>query len=74
MRRRLGIVLLAAAAALAGMARAEQDKSAPRIRVEPESFDFGRSLPGKSLRRDFTLPLEPGRWEPCLTGWFKHVH
>jgi len=28
---------------------------APRIRVEPEAFDFGKTLPGKTLRKEFTL-------------------
>jgi hypothetical protein len=34
-----------------------QDKpaGAPSIRVEPEAFDFGRALPGKTLRKEFTL-------------------
>jgi hypothetical protein len=34
-----------------------QDKQAPapRIRVEPEAFDFGKTLPGKTLRKEFTL-------------------
>jgi hypothetical protein len=27
----------------------------PRIRVEPESFDFGNALPGKILRKEFTI-------------------
>jgi hypothetical protein len=34
-----------------------EDKAAkaPRIRVEPEAFDFGKTLPGKTLRKEFTL-------------------
>ena len=34
-----------------------QDKQAPapRIRVEPEAFDFGKTLPGKTLRKEFSL-------------------
>jgi hypothetical protein len=43
-----------AAAALTTLAGAEPPK-APRIRVEPESFDFGRALPGKTLRKDFRI-------------------
>jgi len=27
----------------------------PRVRVEPESFDFGKVLPGRTLRKDFRL-------------------
>lgn len=52
MRRRgalLAAVALLAAAAAAG------EKPAPRIRVEPESFDFGNALPDKALRKDFTI-------------------
>jgi hypothetical protein len=46
-----------AVAALIAMAAGADDKppAAPRIRVEPESFDFGRALPGKTLRKDFTI-------------------
>ena len=54
MRRRL--VVLAAATLLTVAAGAEEKpKAAPRIRVEPESFDFGNALPGKTLRKEFTL-------------------
>ena len=54
MRRRLA--LLAAATLLTVVAGAEEKpKAAPRIRVEPESFDFGNALPGKTLRKEFTL-------------------
>jgi hypothetical protein len=53
-RRRLA--LLAAAALLMAAAGAEEKPAAaPRIRVEPESFDFGKALPGKTLRKEFTL-------------------
>jgi hypothetical protein len=40
-----------------GLGGAEDEKAedAPRIRVEPESFDFGRALPGKTLRKEFTI-------------------
>jgi hypothetical protein len=27
----------------------------PLIRVEPDAFDFGRALPGRTLRKEFTL-------------------
>jgi len=39
----------------AGQAESKPGAAVPRIAVEPESFDFGRSLPGKSLRKEFTL-------------------
>ena len=53
--RRL-LAALAAAAFLAPAAGAEEKaKAAPRIRVEPESFDFGKALPGKVLRKEFTI-------------------
>ena len=29
--------------------------AAPLIRVEPEAFDFGHALPGRTLRKEFTL-------------------
>jgi len=53
-RRRLAV--LAAATLLAPAAGAE-DKAppAPRIRVEPESFDFGKTLPGKVLRKELAI-------------------
>lgn len=54
MKRRLAV--LAATALLAAAAGAEEKPAAaPRIRVEPESFDFGKALPGKTLRKEFTL-------------------
>ena len=56
MKRRLAVVLLVAGALAAGPAaptRAEE--KAPRISVDPESFDFGNALPGKTLRKEFTL-------------------
>lgn len=31
------------------------EQKAPRISVEPEAFDFGKVLPDKTLRREFTL-------------------
>jgi len=50
------VLWLVAAALLAGAAsgRAEEPKT-PRIRVEPEAFDFGKALPAKTLRKEFTL-------------------
>jgi hypothetical protein len=56
MRRTLVVALaLAAALALPGAGAEEAKARAPRIRVEPESFDFGKALPEKTLRKDFTL-------------------
>jgi len=56
--RRWRVVQLLAAAALVvawgAVGRAEEQK-APRIRVEPEAFDFGKALPAKTLRKEFTL-------------------
>jgi hypothetical protein len=47
---------LFAALATTQPARAEdKPAAAPRIRVEPEAFDFGKALPGKTLRKEFTL-------------------
>ena len=65
-RRNLSI-LLAACAVLVGPvvvaglpSSADQDKSdpspdAPRIAVEPPSFDFGKVLPGKAVSRAFAI-------------------
>ena len=53
MRRRRAF--LAAVASLAVVAAAEEKGTAPRIRVEPESFDFGNALPDKTLRKEFTI-------------------
>jgi hypothetical protein len=50
----LWLVAAALLAAGAGSGRAEEPK-APRIRVEPETFDFGKALPAKTLRKEFTL-------------------
>ena len=54
----LGFVLMGLGAALAAPRPAtgeDKAKPAPCIRVEPESFDFGKALPGKTLRKEFTL-------------------
>ena len=53
MRRRAAVA--AAALLLATAAWAEDAPKAPRIRVEPEGFDFGNVLPGKTLRKEFTI-------------------
>lgn len=54
MRRRVAVLAMAALVAAATGAE-ERPAAAPRIRVEPESFDFGRAQPGKTLRKDFTI-------------------
>ncbi len=52
MRRRVAAV---AAALLFASAAGAGDAPAPRIRVEPEGFDFGNVLPDKTLRKEFTI-------------------
>ena len=52
MRRRRALF---AAAVLLATASAAEETAGPRIRVEPESFDFGNALPDKVLRKDFTI-------------------
>ena len=54
MRRRVAALAVAALVAV-GAGRDEKPAAAPRIRVEPESFDFGKAQPGKTLRKDFTI-------------------
>jgi hypothetical protein len=53
-RRRIAALAVAALVALAAGAD-ENPATAPRIRVEPESFDFGKAQQGKTLRKDFTI-------------------
>jgi hypothetical protein len=53
-RRRLAL-LGAAALLAAGAAAEDKPPSGPRIRVEPESFDFGRTLPDRVLRKEFAV-------------------
>jgi hypothetical protein len=53
-RRRVA-ALGAALLLLASAASTEEKTPAPRIRVEPESFDFGNALPDKTLRKEFTI-------------------
>ena len=56
MRRRRVLLGLVAAALLAGAASGwTEEQKTPRIRVEPETFDFGKALPAKTLRKEFTL-------------------
>jgi hypothetical protein len=55
-RRRLAVLAILAGALLCGMVSGDEEaKGAPRIRIEPESFDFGKALPGKTLRKEFTI-------------------
>jgi len=51
-RRRLAVGAVLAVLGAGVPAFAEP---APRIRVEPESFDFGRVLPRRTLRKEFRL-------------------
>jgi hypothetical protein len=46
---------VAAALLVTTAAWAEEATKAPLIRVEPEGFDFGNVLPGKTLRKEFTI-------------------
>jgi hypothetical protein len=50
-----GLVAAALALSAAVPAASAEQAKAPRIAVEPESFDFGKALPGKTLRKEFTL-------------------
>ncbi len=52
MRRRVAAV---AAALLLATAAGAEDAPAPRIRVDPQDFDFGNVLPEKTLRKEFTI-------------------
>jgi hypothetical protein len=46
---------LALVALVAAAGADEKQAPAPRIRVEPESFDFGKAQQGRTLRKDFTI-------------------
>ena len=52
--RRL-LLATAAAALLAASTPAGAAEEGARLRVEPTAFDFGRALPGRKLRKEFTL-------------------
>jgi hypothetical protein len=56
-RRSLAALLAAASlAALSGAgAAAAETRPAPVVHVEPAAFDFGRALPQRTLRKEFTL-------------------
>jgi hypothetical protein len=50
------LLVLAAAALVAAAAPAPAfAEEGPRLRAEPPAFDFGRTLPGRTLRKEFTL-------------------
>jgi Protein of unknown function (DUF1573) len=49
------LALIAALLATTAAAGDEKRATAPRIRVEPEGFDFGRAQQNKTLRKEFTL-------------------
>lgn len=51
MRRRLTLLGIAALVAVVGA----EEVAGPRIRVEPTSFDFGRVLPQRTLRKEFRV-------------------
>ena len=70
MRRRRVVVGLFAAALVAGFAASAspEGQKAPRIRVEPEAFDFGKALPAKTLRKEFTLSAAARRRSPRTPG------
>lgn len=56
MRRALAGALLSALAFAAPLVSAAEDqKPAPSIRVEPDAFDFGKTRPDKTLRKEFVL-------------------
>jgi Protein of unknown function (DUF1573) len=50
-----GLGLIAALTARPVFAGDEKRAAAPRIRVEPDGFDFGRAQQNKTLRKEFTL-------------------
>jgi hypothetical protein len=48
-------LLALAAAGLLASASARAGEEGPRLRVEPASFDFGRAVQDRTLRKEFTL-------------------
>ena len=48
-------LLVAALALAAGGALRADEAKAPKISADPEAFDFGNAVQGKTLRKDFTL-------------------
>ena len=56
MKRAVPTLLLLAATLLPVAVPAEDKPAAvPSIRVEPDGFDFGKTLPGKTLSKEFAL-------------------
>jgi hypothetical protein len=53
--RRAPVTTLALVLALAVAGTAEDKARTPSIRVEPDGFDFGKALPGKTLSKEFSL-------------------
>jgi hypothetical protein len=53
--RRALLALAGALSLVSGPAPSLGAEGAARLRVEPKAFDFGRSLPGRTLRKEFTL-------------------
>jgi hypothetical protein len=53
--RRREVLGTLAAALVPLRVRAEEGRPRPRIRVEPEGFDFGRVRPQRTLRKEFRL-------------------
>jgi hypothetical protein len=54
----LGMAVVAAWLAISVFAQEKDTKNAaagPRIRVEPESFDFGKVAQNKTLRKEFSI-------------------
>jgi len=50
-----GLGLIAALATAPAAVGDEKRAAAPRIRVDPEGFDFGKAQQNKTLRKEFTL-------------------
>ncbi len=48
-------VLLGSALAVAAAAQPASEPRQPQVRVDPASFDFGKALPGRTLKKEFTL-------------------
>jgi hypothetical protein len=49
------LLLLGVGLLLAATTAPAEEATGPRIRVEPTRFDFGRVLPGRTLRKEFRL-------------------
>jgi len=53
--KKLSAVVLATLLANALWARGPSPAEGPRIRVEPQSFDFGQALQNKTLSKEFSI-------------------